>query len=96
VGDDIKHIETSLAEVKETLKGVVDALERLARLEERHMNTARSLERAFTAITKLETRIADLEKKSPIQSLASGWVINTVWLVVGGSMALVVKSAWGG
>ncbi len=80
---DIQRISEGLDDVKETLKGVVDALVRLARLEERHTNTAKALERAFTAISNNEKRITQLEIKNPVMELTSDWVINGVWLVVG-------------
>lgn len=88
---EIGSIRQSLAEVKNTMSKMADALERLARLEERHANTTSALDRAFSALTKLEARIEAIERQQPVQKLTSDWVINLVWAVVGTVMTLLVK-----
>lgn len=88
---EIGSIRQSLAEVKNTMSKMADALERLARLEERHANTASALDRAFTALTRLEARIEAIERQQPVQKLTSDWVINLVWAVVGTGATLLVK-----
>jgi hypothetical protein len=93
---DIQRISDGLDDVKETLKGVVDALVRLARLEERHTNTANAMERAFLAIGSLEKRVTKLEVQSPVLALTSGWVVNGVWLVMGAIITYGVTKLVGG
>jgi len=44
---ELQAFREDLADIKEALKNVADALERLARLEERHASVASALERAF-------------------------------------------------
>lgn len=88
---EIGSIRQSLSEVKSTMSKMADALERLARLEERHANTASALDRAFSALNGLETRIEAIERQQPVQKLTSDWVINLVWAVVGMAATLLVK-----
>lgn len=88
---EIGAIRQSLAEVKNTLSKVADALERLARLEERHASTASALERAFSAISKIEARVTSLEGQHPVNALVSGWVLRAVWATAGVVAAIFLK-----
>lgn len=76
-------LREDVSEIKGFMSKMSDAIERLARLEERHVNTASALERAFTTISKIDTRLAALEKAQPVQSMASGWIVNGAWAAVG-------------
>lgn len=82
--EDISDLKTNVAKVAE-------AVERLARLEERHANTAAALDRAFSAIARLDARIAAIEHDQPVQSLATGWVMNGVWAGVGLLAAVIAR-----
>lgn len=86
---ELRAMREDLSEIKGAVSKVADALERLARLEERHSTVAASLERAFSAISKVESRLRELEQASPIQKLASGWVTNGVW-AAGGMLAMML------
>jgi len=55
---EISSIKESMGEVKGTLSKMADALERLARLEERHANMASAVDRAFSTISKIELRVS--------------------------------------
>lgn len=79
----INSLREDVSEIKGFMSKMSDAIERLARLEERHCNTASSLERAFTSISKIDSRLAALEKSQPVQSMASGWIVNGAWTAVG-------------
>ena len=76
-------LREDVSEIKGFMSKMSDAIERLARLEERHVNTASALERAFAAISKIDSRLAALEKSQPVQSMASGWIVNGAWAAVG-------------
>ncbi|WP_322999967.1 hypothetical protein [Castellaniella sp.] len=88
---EIGVIRRNLEEVHGTMTKVAAALERLTRLEERHAHTATALERAFSAISKLENRLSALERQQPMQKLASHWVINGVWAAAGVVGAMIVN-----
>lgn len=75
-------LREDVSEIKGFMSKMSDAIERLARLEERHVNTASALERAFIAIGKIETRITTLEKAQPVQSMTSNWLVNGAWAAV--------------
>lgn len=88
---EIGVIRRSLEEVHGTMTKVAAALERLTRLEERHAHTASALERAFSAISKIENRLAALERLQPMQKLTTHWVINGVWAAAGVVGAMIVN-----
>lgn len=88
---EISAISQGLQEVKGTLSKVVDVLERMARLEERHANTANALERAFSSISKIESRVGHIERQQPMQKLVAGWVINGAWAAVGVFATIALK-----
>lgn len=76
-------LREDVSEIKGFMSKMSDAIERLARLEERHVNTASALERAFTTISKIDARLVLLEKAQPVQTMASSWVVNGAWTAVG-------------
>lgn len=80
-----------VAEIKGAMEKVADALERLARLEERHTTVAGALERAFSMLSKLDERLKRLELAQPVQRLASWWVINGMWAAGGMLTMLLLK-----
>lgn len=86
-------LREDVAEIKGFMAKMAEAIERLARLEERHGNTASALERAFSTISKIDTRLQALEKAQPVQALTSGWVSNAVWMAVGVLAMAVLKKA---
>lgn len=86
---ELRALRGDVSEIKGALSKVADALERLARLEERHSTVAGALERAFSAISKIEGRLRALENSEPVQKLATGWVTNGVW-AAGGMLAMFV------
>jgi multidrug resistance efflux pump len=88
---EINSMRRGLTDVKNTLAKVVDVLERMARLEERHANTASGLERAFTLIAKLDASVSQIERHQPMHKLAAGWVVNGAWAAVGVVVAYVLK-----
>lgn len=88
---DVRALREDFSEIKGVLAKVADALERLARLEERHSTVAAAQERAFSALGKIETRVRELEMASPVQKLTTGWMTNGVWLAAGGAVTIVLK-----
>ncbi len=77
------NISKDMSDIKESLKEISSSLKTLAVLEEKHANTAESLKRAFTEIGKLQTKLADIEKKLPTLVMASHWVFKAILGVLG-------------
>jgi hypothetical protein len=79
---ELRALREDVSEIRVAVAKVADALERLARLEERQVAISGSLERAFTAIGKVETRLREnveprlgaIEQNMPVQQLTSRWV----------------------
>jgi uncharacterized coiled-coil DUF342 family protein len=76
-------IYQDMSEVKESLKEIAKSLNILAVLEEKHTNTAKSLDRAFTEIGEIQKRCEEMEKKLPNLVLASGWVFKAILGILG-------------
>lgn len=89
---ELRAMREDLSEIKGAVSKVADALERLARLEERHSTVAGALERAFCSITKIEQRLSTIEIAQPVQKLTSGWVTNGVWAAAGMLAMFVLKN----
>ncbi|MFV5212781.1 hypothetical protein ACLIIZ_03520 [Azonexus caeni] len=81
---DVRNLREEVGEVK-------NLLERLVRLEERHANTANALERAFSALAKIDGRVRKLELAQPVQRLATGWVTNAAWAAAGVLAMLLLR-----
>lgn len=74
-------LREDIGELRAAMTKMVEALERLARLEERQGNSARALERAFLDISKvdikadaLDIRLKNLEIAQPSNNKTSEWV----------------------
>lgn len=92
--EEIDGVREDIREMKTALSRMADAMVRLAVLEERHLTVAGALERAFSAISKLEARVRELEQLQPVQKLASGWVTGAVSFG-GGLLASIVLKKMG-
>lgn len=86
-------LREDVSEIKGFMSKMADAIERLARLEERHGNTASALERAFTTIAKIDARLAALEKTQPVQNMTSNWITNGAWAAVSVLVLAALKKA---
>lgn len=71
--------------IEKTLQAISENLERLAALEQKHLETREALNRAFDAIKVTETeiktadeRVRKIELELPTLKLIRGWVIAGV------------------
>ena len=82
-----KNLIDGMLDVKNVLKEVSEALNRLAvleeRFEDRHKISADALKRAFDTIEDVEKRVKNLEEKMPNLNLASGWVFKFALAIMG-------------
>ena len=67
-----------LAMIEQTLKAISDNLERLATLEQKHLETREALGLAFDAIEKVDHRMRKIEVEMPTLRLIRAWVIAGV------------------
>ncbi len=79
-----------MGEMKDAVKGLTNAVTKLALIEERQSQTALALERAFKAIERVEMRIMALEQSNPMHNRTSSWVEKILWgaATVGGLVIL--------
>lgn len=85
--NDFKMLREDISELRHAMTKVADALQQLAVLEEKHSNSAKSIERAFNEIAKLESksdsialRVSNLEQRQPITEKTNDIVTNVIWI----------------
>jgi ABC-type uncharacterized transport system fused permease/ATPase subunit len=86
----LEQMQGDLVDMKAALRELTAAVGRLAVIEEKQSNTAATLERAFTALQKvedrnekMELRVKDLELAMPGLKELRGWVIGGICSGVG-------------
>ena len=70
----LQSLHQDVGEIKKALGSLTEAITKLALIEERQIVTNHALERAFSALEKLESRITALEKEAPINKRNNIWV----------------------
>ena len=82
-------LHEDVSEIKGALKDLTSAITKLALIEERQTVTNASLERAFAALTRVELRLTELEKLTPMNSQAQTWVERFVIALAGAALFFV-------
>lgn len=77
------RMEGILERMETAMSNMANAITELVRLDQKQIETANGLSRAFAALKELEARIATIELAIPILNLTSGWVRSGVVAVVG-------------
>lgn len=72
-------LHADITDIKLVLKELTVAINRLAIVEERQSQAADALERAFTALDKIEVRVSNLEMVSVNSKQTNDWVGKVVW-----------------
>lgn len=78
-----------VAEIKSAMNELTQAIMKLALIEERLAVAARTQERAFAAIEKLEERVGSLEQKMPINDRTTIWVDRGIMAIVGAAATFI-------
>ena len=85
----LQSLHADVSEIKGALNELTRAINKLAVIEERQTVTTASIERAFTAIERVEMRLLELEKLAPENHRIGAWVDRAVMAVVGAALMLV-------
>lgn len=78
----LDNLHEDVSGMRDVLKELAVAVNKMAVIEERQGQAAQALERAFIALEKLETRTSTLEKAQPLQQQSADWVGKAVWSAV--------------
>ena len=89
LNDRLQALHKDVSDVKTALNTLTDAITKLALIEERQSTTNTALGRAFTALEKLEDRIAILERENPINKRNSMWIERVIIAAMAGAAALI-------
>ena len=84
-------LHEDVGEIKIALGKLSDAITKLALVEQQQNQTALALERAFTALDKLEKRVDTLERKSPTHDRTARWVDQAVLGLIIVTLMFVAK-----
>lgn len=72
-----------LTMIEQTLKAISESLDRLATLEQKHLETRDAVGRAFKGIEKMDERMRVVEMEMPTLKLVRKWVITGILGIVG-------------
>lgn len=78
----LQSLHEDVGDIKGTLQNLTNAITKLALVEERLSVTMTAQERAFSAIAKVEARLATLEAKVPVTDNSMKWVDRGVTALV--------------
>jgi len=78
----LELLHEDVSDMKTVLREMTAAINRLALVEERLSQTSTALERAFTALAKVEARVSSLELSSVNTLRTSSMVDKGVWFVL--------------
>ena len=82
-------LHEDVSEIKGALRDLTSAITKLALIEERQTVTNASLERAFTAITRVEDRLSELERLAPMNNQSRIWVERFTIALAGAALMFV-------
>jgi hypothetical protein len=89
----LEVLHSDVGEIKSALGKLSDAIIKLALIEERQTTASAALERAFSALERVESRLTLLERSNMNNGRTSGWVDKAVTAGVGVLLLLVLKRA---
>ena len=87
----LSTLHEDVGDIKAVLKDLTSAITRLAVMEERMTTASAAQERAFNAISTLEKRLTEVEKKLPEVTRTSIWVDRGVWAAAAAAAVYIAK-----
>ena len=85
----LEVLHGDVVEIKTALNTLSEAITKLALVEQRQTQTAQALERAFKAISKIETRLSELEKSAPKTKQIISWVDKFALIILAGAASII-------
>lgn len=85
----LETLHSDVAEIKNAMNDLTKAIMKLALIEERLAVAARTQERAFVAIEKLEMRMAEIELKAPMNDKTTIWVDRGLTALIGAAAMFI-------
>jgi len=82
-------LHNDVSEIKTVLKELASAFTKLALIDERQIVANTSIERAFVAISRIETRLNEIEKMAPINNQARVWTERFILALAGAALAFI-------
>jgi len=79
----LQTLHSDVADIKGALRELTVAINKLAVIEERQSTISATIERAFTAIDKIENRLTALEKEMPNNRRIVSWVDRGLFAIAG-------------
>ena len=89
----IAVLHDDVGEVRSVLRELTSAITKLALVEERQAMATDALNRAFSAISKCEGRLSEIEKKMPSFDRTALWVDKAVWAAAAAALVYIAKAA---
>ncbi len=93
--DRIDVIARDMSEVKMTMGKLVDAITKMAIVEERQLADRQAMARAFVEIEKVSERLKLVEQGQPIQKQSSDYVQKFIAAAAMAAMGAVGGATWG-
>jgi len=85
----LMSLHEDVSEIKGALKDLTSAITKLALIEERQTVTNAALERAFVAISRVESRLFELERLAPMNNQSRIWVELFVVALAGAALMFI-------
>lgn len=88
----LRSLHVGMTEIRGQLDKLIEAVSKLAVIEERQANVTSALERAFSSIKDQNDRIRVLEQSTPVHTSAAKWVDRGLLALAGAAAALFAKN----
>lgn len=85
----LMSLHDDVSEIKGALRDLTSAITKLALIEERQTVTNAALERAFVAISRVEDRLTELERLTPMNNQTRAWIERLMVAIIGGALFFV-------
>ncbi len=82
-------LHDDVSEIKGALRDLTSAITKLALIEERQTVTNASIERAFGAISRVEDRLSEIERLTPINNQSRVWVERFMLALTGAALMFI-------
>lgn len=89
----LEALHADLSDLKSAMRDVASALVKLTLLEERQAQSSAALERAFSLLEKVESRLSSIEASQPVGRLVSKWVTGAAYGACGLVVAVLARKA---